>query len=50
MSKVFGNKQGVVDGLLPIYISMSDGEFGSREIRLGSRADSYYEYLAKMYL
>ncbi|KAJ3156081.1 hypothetical protein HK101_001513 [Irineochytrium annulatum] len=38
------------DGLVPIYMSGSTGTFRSREIRLGSRGDSYYEYLAKQYL
>ncbi|KAI3632391.1 hypothetical protein MIR68_009497 [Amoeboaphelidium protococcarum] len=41
---------GALDGLLPIYISMESGAFVSREIKLGSRGDSYYEYLAKLYL
>ncbi|KAJ3159444.1 mannosyl-oligosaccharide alpha-1,2-mannosidase [Geranomyces michiganensis] len=38
------------DGLAPIFISTSTGEWFSREIRLGSRGDSYYEYLGKQYL
>jgi hypothetical protein len=29
-------------GLLPIYVSPQTGKFTSREIRLGSRGDSYY--------
>ncbi len=35
------------DGLVPIYISPDSGNFGGHEIRLGSRGDSYYEYLLK---
>ncbi|KAK7455429.1 glycosyl hydrolase family 47 [Colletotrichum acutatum] len=37
-------------GLLPIFVHPSHGQFTTREIRLGSRGDSYYEYLAKQYL
>ena len=37
-------------GLLPIYIYPSSGEFRGDNIRLGSRGDSYYEYLIKQYL
>ncbi|KAJ3801097.1 glycoside hydrolase [Lentinula aff. detonsa] len=36
--------------LVPIYISASQGTFKESEIRLGSRGDSYYEYLLKQYL
>ncbi|CEP20095.1 hypothetical protein [Parasitella parasitica] len=39
-----------LDGLVPIYIDPYSGNFASREIRLGSRGDSYYEYLLKLYL
>ncbi|KAL7330857.1 mannosyl-oligosaccharide alpha-1,2-mannosidase, variant 2 [Mucor circinelloides] len=39
-----------LDGLVPIYIDPHSGNFASREIRLGSRGDSYYEYLLKLYL
>ncbi|KAJ3303226.1 hypothetical protein HDU76_005385 [Blyttiomyces sp. JEL0837] len=38
------------DGLVPIYIQPKNGKFFGQEIRLGSRADSYYEYLGKQYL
>jgi hypothetical protein len=38
------------DGLLPIYIYAHDGHFRGDNIRLGSRGDSYYEYLIKQYL
>ncbi|KAJ5665980.1 Glycoside hydrolase family 47 [Penicillium maclennaniae] len=38
------------DGLLPIFVSPGTGNFRSRIIRLGSRGDSYYEYLANQYL
>ena len=38
------------DGLVPIYIYATTGEFRGDNIRLGSRGDSYYEYLIKQYL
>lgn len=38
------------DGLLPIYIYAGTGKFRGNNIRLGSRGDSYYEYLIKQYL
>ncbi|KAL3417264.1 glycosyl hydrolase family 47 protein [Phlyctema vagabunda] len=41
---------GMEDGLLPIYIYANDGHFRGNNIRLGSRGDSYYEYLIKQYL
>jgi hypothetical protein len=41
---------GMEDGLLPIYIYASTGTFRGNNIRLGSRGDSYYEYLIKQYL
>ncbi|KAF7544765.1 hypothetical protein G7Z17_g9710 [Cylindrodendrum hubeiense] len=40
---------GEQDGLLPIYIYATSGEFRGNNIRLGSRGDSYYEYLIKQY-
>ncbi|KKK21960.1 hypothetical protein ARAM_007131 [Aspergillus rambellii] len=42
--------QQAVDGLVPIYIYPDTGEFRGENIRLGSRGDSYYEYLIKQYL
>jgi hypothetical protein len=33
---------GATDGLVPIFVSPYSGKFTSREIRLGSRGDSYY--------
>ncbi|CAN1249107.1 Mannosyl-oligosaccharide 1,2-alpha-mannosidase MNS3 [Linum perenne] len=39
-----------VDGLVPIYISPDSGQFSGENIRLGSRGDSYYEYLIKVWL
>ncbi|OMO65674.1 Glycoside hydrolase, family 47 [Corchorus olitorius] len=39
-----------VEGLVPIYISPHSGEFSGENIRLGSRGDSYYEYLIKVSL
>ncbi|KAI9923652.1 Endoplasmic reticulum mannosyl-oligosaccharide 1,2-alpha-mannosidase [Aspergillus wentii] len=44
------DRQKMEDGLLPIYIYADSGEFRGRNIRLGSRGDSYYEYLIKQYL
>jgi hypothetical protein len=41
---------GMEDGLLPIYIYAETGTFRGNNIRLGSRGDSYYEYLIKQYL
>lgn len=41
---------GQEDGLLPIYIYPVRGTFRGVNIRLGSRGDSYYEYLIKQYL
>ncbi|KAK1752396.1 endoplasmic reticulum mannosyl-oligosaccharide 1,2-alpha-mannosidase [Echria macrotheca] len=38
------------DGLVPIFVYPSSGEFRGNNIRLGSRGDSYYEYLIKQYL
>ncbi|EAU39466.1 mannosyl-oligosaccharide 1,2-alpha-mannosidase [Aspergillus terreus NIH2624] len=42
--------QQMQDGLVPIFIHPDTGQFRCREIRLGSRGDSYYEYLIKQYL
>ncbi|KAI7899066.1 glycoside hydrolase family 47 protein [Cokeromyces recurvatus] len=47
---VEGKGTGVIDGLVPIYIDAVSGNFVSGQIRLGSRGDSYYEYLLKQYL
>lgn len=41
---------GARDGLLPIFIYADQGSFRGDNIRLGSRGDSYYEYLIKQYL
>ncbi|CAK7566963.1 MAG: mannosyl-oligosaccharide alpha-1,2-mannosidase [Sporothrix epigloea] len=38
------------DGLVPILMDPQLGEFMGQNIRLGSRGDSYYEYLIKQYL
>ena len=38
------------DGLVPIFIYADKGTFRGDNIRLGSRGDSYYEYLIKQYL
>ncbi|XP_022978355.1 mannosyl-oligosaccharide 1,2-alpha-mannosidase MNS3-like isoform X1 [Cucurbita maxima] len=39
-----------VEGLVPIYISPDTGDFIGETIRLGSRGDSYYEYLLKVWI
>ncbi|KAF9078021.1 glycoside hydrolase [Rhodocollybia butyracea] len=44
------NKAKLPHNLVPIYMSARSGTFTSSEIRLGSRGDSYYEYLLKQYL
>ncbi|EWZ50710.1 Mannosyl-oligosaccharide 1,2-alpha-mannosidase [Fusarium oxysporum] len=44
------DNQGAQDGLVPIFIYATSGEFRGENIRLGSRGDSYYEYLIKQYL
>ncbi|KUI66943.1 Mannosyl-oligosaccharide 1,2-alpha-mannosidase [Cytospora mali] len=41
---------GAKDGLVPIYMYANNGKFRGNNIRLGSRGDSYYEYLIKQYL
>lgn len=41
---------GVEGGLVPIYVYADTGKFRGENIRLGSRGDSYYEYLIKQYL
>lgn len=39
------------DGLVPIFIEPESGRFTSREIRLGSRGDSYYgQFLSMQYV
>lgn len=38
------------EGLVPIYINPQSGQFEGSNIRLGSRGDSYYEYLLKVWL
>lgn len=40
----------VTDGLVPIYVQPDTGFYQGNLIRLGSRGDSYYEYLLKQYL
>ncbi|KAH7073001.1 glycoside hydrolase [Paraphoma chrysanthemicola] len=44
------DNNGAKDGLLPIFIYADRGTFRGTEIRLGSRGDSYYEYLIKQHL
>ncbi|KAI1489046.1 amino acid permease [Biscogniauxia mediterranea] len=44
------DNNGAEAGLVPIYIYPTDGTFRGHNIRLGSRGDSYYEYLIKQYL
>ncbi|KAM0746133.1 glycoside hydrolase [Meredithblackwellia eburnea MCA 4105] len=38
------------DGLVPIFLSPESGTFMFSDIRLGSRGDSYYEYLYKQFV
>lgn len=38
------------DGLVPIYTLPDTAQFWGRNIRFGSRGDSFYEYLLKQYL
>lgn len=38
------------DSLIPIYTFPNTGKFYTRNIRMGSRGDSFYEYLLKQYL
>ncbi|KAJ1898343.1 mannosyl-oligosaccharide alpha-1,2-mannosidase [Kickxella alabastrina] len=38
------------DGLVPIYVNAQTGQFAGDDIRLGSRGDSYYEYLLKQWM
>ncbi|ODN95851.1 mannosyl-oligosaccharide alpha-1,2-mannosidase [Cryptococcus wingfieldii CBS 7118] len=42
--------QAIFDGIAPIFINPVNGQFVASEIRLGSRGDSYYEYLLKQWL
>lgn len=44
------DNNGAEAGLVPIYVYATSGVFRGRNIRLGSRGDSYYEYLIKQYL
>ncbi|KAH8889568.1 family 47 glycosyl hydrolase [Thozetella sp. PMI_491] len=44
------DNNGAKGGLVPIYIYATTGDFQGQNIRLGSRGDSYYEYLIKQYL
>ncbi|GME74833.1 unnamed protein product [Ambrosiozyma monospora] len=37
-------------GLVPIFVNPATGHYQGNLIRLGSRGDSYYEYLLKQYL
>lgn len=44
------DKNNPKDGLVPIYVNPDTGKYQGNLIRLGSRGDSYYEYLLKQYL
>ncbi|KAI8910149.1 mannosidase I [Gorgonomyces haynaldii] len=37
-------------GLVPVFLNPYSGQLQGNEIRLGSRGDSYYEYLAKQWI
>ncbi|KAF8609494.1 glycoside hydrolase [Ceratobasidium sp. AG-I] len=43
-------KQAIFQAVVPIFMSPDSGQFIVSDIRLGSRGDSYYEYLLKQYL
>ncbi|ETN38224.1 uncharacterized protein HMPREF1541_06255 [Cyphellophora europaea CBS 101466] len=47
--KVIDDQQ-MEGGLVPIFMHPSSGTFRGQNIRLGSRGDSYYEYLIKQFL
>lgn len=38
------------DGLVPIFVKPDTGKYQGQLIRLGSRGDSYYEYLLKQFM
>ncbi|KZT01183.1 glycoside hydrolase family 47 protein [Laetiporus sulphureus 93-53] len=40
----------IATGLASIFVNPNDGKFAIGPIRLGSRGDSYYEYLLKQYI
>ncbi|KKA28687.1 hypothetical protein TD95_003082 [Thielaviopsis punctulata] len=44
------DNNGAEDGLVPIFVYATTGKFRGDNIRLGSRGDSYYEYLIKQFL
>lgn len=48
--EVIYNENNPTDGLVPIFVHPDNGKFRGNLIRLGSRGDSYYEYLLKQYL
>ncbi|KZO96461.1 glycoside hydrolase family 47 protein [Calocera viscosa TUFC12733] len=51
VEKVMGVvKRAMRQNVVPIFISPDTGEFHISQVRLGSRGDSYYEYLLKQYL
>lgn len=44
------SRQNVADGLAPIYVNPSTGQFASSRITFGALGDSYYEYLLKVWI
>ncbi|GMM35956.1 mannosyl-oligosaccharide 1,2-alpha-mannosidase [Saccharomycopsis crataegensis] len=48
--EVLYNVNQPTDGLVPIFIQPDTGKFRGNLLRLGSRGDSYYEYLLKQHL
>ncbi|KAF8707997.1 Glycosyl hydrolase family 47, partial [Rhizoctonia solani] len=51
VEKVMGIiKKAATQPIVPIFLSAETGQFVVSDIRLGSRGDSYYEYLLKQYL
>ncbi|KAH9926421.1 glycoside hydrolase [Fomitopsis serialis] len=47
--KVINNAK-IASGLSSIFLNANDGKYSISPIRLGSRGDSYYEYLLKQYI
>ncbi|KZT73425.1 glycoside hydrolase family 47 protein [Daedalea quercina L-15889] len=47
--KVIKNAK-IASGLSSIFLNANDGKYSISPIRLGSRGDSYYEYLLKQYI
>lgn len=44
------NKPTTQEGLYPVFVNPHTGVFNNRRVSVGSMADSFYEYLLKLYL